>query len=122
MQGIMDDSTHSVLHSLRHSVPGTRDQDLSARRGGLRAGRQLPKQHAHDGRMVSVCHNMPPYYGRPGAAWAACEPCPSQDAYAVGRAMVETSRWPGVSDSTCAMSCLPGPAKYCHPGPGVRSC
>ncbi|KAG2497097.1 hypothetical protein HYH03_004688 [Edaphochlamys debaryana] len=47
---------------------------------------------------IVVCHNLPPYMGRPRPRWASCEPCPppppARVRYAVGRAMAETDRIP----------------------------
>ncbi|GLC73421.1 hypothetical protein PLESTF_001373600 [Pleodorina starrii] len=48
---------------------------------------------------IVVCHNLPPYLGRPSPRWASCEPCPPPTAgglvrYAVARVMAETSRIP----------------------------
>lgn len=97
MAQVMDAGEHSVLVSLHHGP---------ARQGRAKDG-DGPHQPATQGRhssggareqhgrrvttIVCVCHNMPPYMGRP-AAWRACERCPAPGAYAVGRAMLETDR------------------------------
>ncbi|KAG2443608.1 hypothetical protein HXX76_001959 [Chlamydomonas incerta] len=47
--------------------------------------------------VVRVCHNLPPYLGRPAPRWASCEPCPPPGhpvRWAVARAMAETDRIP----------------------------
>ncbi|KXZ47296.1 hypothetical protein GPECTOR_36g22 [Gonium pectorale] len=49
---------------------------------------------------IAVCHNLPPYLGRPSPRWRSCEACPPAGAssglvrYAVARAMAETDRIP----------------------------
>ena len=45
--------------------------------------------------LLQVCHNLPPYLGRPAPRWASCEPCPPPGRptrWAVARAMAETDR------------------------------
>lgn len=85
MASIMEPSAHAMLVQLHAKGPPVHQGLGSDSRDTHEGGSKKRKLR------VSICHNMPPYMGRP-AAWRACQRCPAPGAYAVGRAMVETDK------------------------------